>query len=267
MDQNSTAEADQRDQAEPKWRPVGAIDRRVAGVLVEKAKTTPDAYPMSLNAICNACNQKSNRFPLMTLEADNVEQSLERLREAGAVGIIEGYGRVPKFRHYLYEWLGVDKVELAVMAELLLRGAQTIGELRARASRMEPVADLAALQPILVSLKSRGLVIPLTPEGRGHVVTHGLYTPGELEKLQAEYAGRGGKRPAPVPAQPTEEMPPPPAAKPATTIETEIIKAIRHDMDKLHTEVTQLRNDMADILSEQQRIGGEVRGLKDSLGE
>ncbi len=275
MDQNATPGADQ---AKPKWQPIGAIDRRVAGALAEKAKTTPDAYPMSLNAICNACNQKSNRFPLMSLDADDVEQSLERLREAGAVGIIEGYGRVAKFRHYLYEWLGVDKVELAVMAELLLRGAQTVGELRARASRMEPIADLAALQPILAALKSRGLVIPLTPEGRGHVVTHGLYTPAELEKLRAEYAGRSGGKPVsappppaaeatPPPPQPVAETPSAPTAKPAATVETEIIKAIRKDMEQLLTEVTQLRSEIANMLSEQERIGGELRGLKDSLGE
>ena len=69
----------------------------------------------------------------MQLEPDEVEESLDRLRELGAVGLVEGYGRVEKYRHYLYEWLGVDKVELAVMTELLLRGDQTVGELRGRA--------------------------------------------------------------------------------------------------------------------------------------
>ena len=176
---------------QPHWQPLGAIDRRVLGVLAEKAKTTPDIYPMSLNAICTGCNQKSNRAPLMQLEPDEVEESLDRLRESGAVGLVEGYGRVAKYRHYLYEWLGVDKVELAVMTELLLRGDQTVGELRGRASRMEPIADLAALRPVLDSLKARGLVVALTPDGRGHVVTHALYRPRELEVLKARYQGMG----------------------------------------------------------------------------
>ena len=115
----------------PRWQPLGALDRRVLGVLAEKAKTTPDAYPMSLNGIATGCNQKSNRDPLMQLEPDDVAEALERLRQMGAVGMVEGYGRVTKYRHYLYDWLGVEKIELSVMTELLLRGAQTEGELRA----------------------------------------------------------------------------------------------------------------------------------------
>ena len=155
---------------QPAWQPLGAIDRRVLGVLAEKAKTTPDGYPMSLNAICTGCNQKSNRDPVMQLELDDVQESLDRLRQLGAVGMVEGYGRVTKYRHYLYEWLGVEKIELSVMTELLLRGAQTEGELRGRASRMDAIPDLAGLRALLASLKAKKLVIPLTPEGRGHVV-------------------------------------------------------------------------------------------------
>lgn len=173
---------------QPRWQPIAATDRRVIGVLVEKAKTTPDAYPMSISALRSGCNQKNNRFPLMELEQEDIEESLERLRAVGAVTEVQGGGRVARYRHHLYEWLGVDKVELAVMAELLLRGAQTEGELRGRAARMEPIADLSALRPVLTSLKAKGLVIPLTPEGRGHVVTHALYEERELEKLRREFA-------------------------------------------------------------------------------
>ncbi len=116
----------------PAWHPLQALDRRVLGVLVEKAKTTPEAYPLSLNALRTGCNQKSNRYPLMEVEPEDVEESLERLRGLGAVAEVQGGGRVARFRHCLYDWLGVDKAELAVMAELLLRGAQTDGELRGR---------------------------------------------------------------------------------------------------------------------------------------
>ncbi|OHB81935.1 MAG: hypothetical protein A2W31_01505, partial [Planctomycetes bacterium RBG_16_64_10] len=172
----------------PRWRPLAPVDRRVAGVLMEKAKTTPDQYPMTLNALRAGANQKSNRDPIMQLELADVEDSLERLRQLGAVIEVQGSGRVARFRHLMYEWLGVEKVELAVMAELLLRGAQTIGELRGRSARMAPIANLDALRPHLDSLKARGLIEYLTPEGRGSIVTHALYEADEWEPLRARYA-------------------------------------------------------------------------------
>ena len=177
------------------WQPISARDRRVLGVLVEKAKTTPDVYPMSINAIRTGANQKNNRHPLMELENDDVEQSLERLRGLKAVSEVQGDSRVPRYRHLLYDWLGVDKLELAVMAELLLRGAQTEGDLRAHAARMEPIPDLETLHTVVAALKAKGLMLGLTPSGRGHVVTHALYQEQELEKLRAEYRGRGDEAP------------------------------------------------------------------------
>ena len=171
-------------QTSPRWQPICAIDRRVLGVLAEKAKTTPDIYPMSLNAICTGCNQKSNRDPVMQLEPADVESRSTGCANSGAVGIIEGYGRVAKYRHYLYEWLGVEKIELSVMTELLLRGDQTVGELRGRASPMDTIPDLATLKSILDALKSKGLAVSLTPEGPGQAVSHALYKPRELEALK-----------------------------------------------------------------------------------
>jgi uncharacterized protein YceH (UPF0502 family) len=106
----------------------------------------------------------------------------------GAVTEIQGSGRVPKYRHNMYQWLGVDKVELAVMAELLLRGQQTLGELRGRANRMEGIADMAALKPVLDQLIAKRLVVELTPVGRGQIVTHNLYSERELEKVRDSVA-------------------------------------------------------------------------------
>jgi uncharacterized protein YceH (UPF0502 family) len=173
------------EESRPQWQPLNSRQRRVVGVLIEKAKTTPDAYPLTLNALTNGCNQKSNRSPQMNLTPGDVEQTVDELREVGAVLEVQGSGRVPKYRHQMYEWLGVDKVELAVMAELLLRGEQTVGELRSRASRMEPIAGLAELKPLLDSLMEKKLVISLTNEGRGQIVTHGLYKDRELEALKS----------------------------------------------------------------------------------
>ena len=177
------------------WKPLTAIQRRVAGVLVEKAKTTPEQYPLSLNALTNGCNQKSNRDPQMNLVADQIEPALEQLREMGAVVEVQSGGRVPKYKHCLYEWLGVDKAEMAVMAELMLRGEQTVGELRGRAARMEPIADVNALLPILRSLIDKGLLIELTPEGRGQVVAHALYHEKEMAVLRERYRDAQHARP------------------------------------------------------------------------
>ena len=157
--------------APPKWTQLEALERRVLGVLIEKAKTTPDVYPLTLKGLVTGSNQKSNRYPQMEVDEDRVADALEELRKVGAVAIIQGDGRVEKYRHLAYEWLGVDKVEMAVMAELLLRGAQTIGELRGRAARMEPIKGLDELGPILQSLQAKSLIVYLTPPGRGAVIT------------------------------------------------------------------------------------------------
>jgi hypothetical protein len=259
-----------------RWQPLGAIDRRVLGVLAEKAKTTPDIYPLSLNAICTGCNQKSNRAPWMQLEPSDVEESLDRLRALGAVGLIEGYGRVAKYRHYLYEWLGVEKVELAVMTELLLRGDQTTGELRTRAARMESIADLAALRPVVDSLKAKGLVVSLTPEGRGHVVTHALYQPRELEALRAKYQGGGvadmarEEEPATVApaavARPAALGAAPTATRSAGGSDGGSAAAMRQDLAELRAQIGQLRGDLDELREGQHRLADEVRTLRDALG-
>src|SRR5262245_32614611 len=139
----------------PTWKPLSAEQRRVLGVLIEKAKTTPAGYPMTVNAVVLGCNQKNNREPLMSLDAFTVERVLEELRVLGAATEVPEATRAAKFRHRAYEWLGVERAELAVMAELLLRGAQTLGELRTRASRMEAIADLPALKPVVDALMKR----------------------------------------------------------------------------------------------------------------
>jgi uncharacterized protein len=262
----------QGDSGQRRWQPIGAIDRRVLGVLAEKAKTTPDIYPMSLNAICTGSNQKNNRSPLMQLEPSQVEESLDRLREMGAVGLVEGYGRVQKYRHYLYEWLGVDKVELAVMAELLLRGDQTVGELRVRASRMEPIADLAALQNVLHSLRTKGLVQSLTSEGRGHVVTHALYKPREIETLKAKYAAGGAAVSGEEETFESASVPPmhvrvPVASAPsASRAEGIDAEAIRRELSTLRQQVAQFQEELAEVRDAQSRTADELRSLKDSLG-
>jgi hypothetical protein len=182
---------------EKKWCLLNRFQRRVLGVLAEKAKTTPDGYPMTVAGITTGANQKSNRSPQMSLTAEQVENALTELRGFGAVTEVFGSGRVPKYRHHFYEWLGVRGAEAAVMIELMLRGEQTVGELRGRAARFdESIVDVAALKPVLEALIAKKLAIYLTPEGRGQMVTHHLYHPQELDSIKAAIAR--GEYAAPV---------------------------------------------------------------------
>lgn len=170
------------------WPILDMRERRVLGVLIEKAKTTPDTYPLSLNSLTTGCNQKSNRDPLLNLSDMEVEDTLVRCQKKGLAIKITG-GRVVRWKHNLYEAWHVDKVDLAVLGELLLRGPQTEGELRSRASRMEPLDDLDALRKALRPLVERKLVVYLTPEERrGAMLTHGFHDPHELERLRSRQA-------------------------------------------------------------------------------
>lgn len=179
--------------------PLSANARRVLGVLVEKAKTTPDNYPLSAAAIISGCNQKSNRSPQMDLDEDDVLLALDELREAGAAREIQGSGRVTKYRHAAYDWLELDNPQAAVITELLLRGPQTIGELRTRASRMYSMPDLDAVKTVLESLVEKELVEPLTPPGRGQSFAHKLYTPQERQYLEARLEKQSAGKSSAIP--------------------------------------------------------------------
>lgn len=238
-------------QPAPQWKPIQAAQRRILGVLGEKAKTTPDQYPLTLNALTNGCNQKSNRSPQMNLEPIQVEDALEKLRAIAAVSEVQGSGRVAKFRHHIYAWLGVDKAESAVMIELLLRGAQTVGELRGRAARMEPIADAAALRPILRALIDRGLVIALTPESRGQIVTHALYLDQEMDKLRNEVRAHADSAMADASPSSTSTLPEPTptSAPPAATssASTSQLEDLGREVQELRSEVAKLRSEIEDI--------------------
>lgn len=232
------------DQA-PKWQVLDRTERRIVGVLVEKAKTTPDNYPLTLNSLLNGANQKSNRSPQMQLDEEHVFDALERLRKIGAVAEVQGDSRAAKFRHLLYDWLGVDKTELAVMAELLLRGAQTLGELRGRAARMEKIPGISDLRPIVDSLCQKGLIVYLTPPGRGCVVTHALYQEHELEKIRAEYGNAVINPPAPACSQAaiSEAQQAPPER------DSSEIEVLREEIAELRTIVYQLRDQLVSVRS------------------
>lgn len=132
------------------------IEIRVLGALIEKDMTTPDYYPMSLNALVNACNQKTNREPVTDFDDSSVMAALQGLREQHmAVFVHESGSRVEKYRHRLGESFNFTRGELAVMALLMLRGPQTVAELRERAARLHTFEDSASVEHTLHRLKER----------------------------------------------------------------------------------------------------------------
>jgi len=133
-----------------------AIEARVLGALIEKELTTPDYYPLSLNALVNACNQINNREPVMTLGEAEVSRALDQLRDKRlAVVITGGDSRVLKFAHKTREILELSRPEVSLLCLLLLRGPQTVGELRGRSGRLHEFADLADAQAVLGRLAHR----------------------------------------------------------------------------------------------------------------
>jgi hypothetical protein len=139
---------------------LSSLEARVIGCLIEKQFTTPDQYPLSLNALVNACNQKSNREPVMVLDEATVQGTLDGLARRHFVIEKSGFGsRVPKYQHRLcnteFGPLKLTPQELAIVCELLVRGPQTAGELRTRASRMAPFAEAADVESVLESLRTR----------------------------------------------------------------------------------------------------------------
>jgi uncharacterized protein YceH (UPF0502 family) len=132
------------------------IETRVLGALLEKDITTPDYYPLSLNALVNACNQKNNRDPIMNLEEGAVRDALNGLHDQGLASPLSGAdSRVTKYEHRLQETFNVSRGETAVLCVLLLRGPQTPGELRGRTERMHRFEDLDAVQSSLQKLMQR----------------------------------------------------------------------------------------------------------------
>ncbi len=235
------------------WPVLAMIERRILGVIVEKAKTTPEAYPLTLNATVTGCNQKSNRDPIMNLDDEDIEESLIELQKKGLSIRVSG-GRVDRWKHNLYEAWSVGKVDLAILAELLLRGPQTEGELRSRVNRMEPIEDLDKLKSLLKPLVDRRLVLFLGPEGRrGSLITHGFHAPKELEVLRQRGSVEDSS-PAPVAA-----------ATPRST-SNEQVAALEAGLTQARDEIGYLRSQVQQMHESLQTVRQQLQALKESLG-
>lgn len=174
---------------------------RVLGVLIEKALTTPQQYPLSLNSLTVGCNQKNCRSPLTSFDEDRVFDAVESLRTKGLVreAMLSG-SRVAKFRHIARETLSVETPALVVLAELMLRGPQSAGELRGNANRMHPIESLDALHAILASLmKSDPPMVRELPGGHARryaqLICPDLHSLEEPAGAPAEHSHRGESGP------------------------------------------------------------------------
>jgi hypothetical protein len=155
-----------------------AIEIRVLGCLIEKERTTPDVYPLTLNGLRGACNQSTNREPVVAYEEREIHDALRRLSQRGWARLTSGPGsRAVKYRHLLGAALGVDDAEVALLAVLMLRGAQTPGELKQRTERLHPFAGLADVEEALERLVGRELVTRLARQ------------PGQKEERYAQVLG------------------------------------------------------------------------------
>jgi uncharacterized protein YceH (UPF0502 family) len=140
-----------------------AIEVRILGSLIEKEATTPDNYPLSLNALTNACNQTSNRDPIMEVTEDAVRWAINNLRQQSLVRAQQGIGsRVMKYHHLLTERLSLDAASLAVLCALMLRGPQTTGEIKGRTHRLTEFANLSDVETTLSELVTQGFVVELS---------------------------------------------------------------------------------------------------------
>jgi hypothetical protein len=196
---------------------LSSTETRVLGCLLEKQRTTPDAYPLSLNALRLACNQSTNRDPVVDYDDAVIRDALHRLERRGYTRLASGAGsRAPKYRHLLADALPMREDEQAVMCVLMLRGAQTPGELKQRTERMHAFGDLAAVHETLDRLIGRGLIARLERrpghkeeryaqllqgEGGGEQpASHEQRTPAPAGEPRGEYGRTEERQTAPVPA-------------------------------------------------------------------
>lgn len=224
-----------------------AVEIRVVGCLVEKQRTTPDAYPLSLNSLRLACNQSTNRDPVVDYDEQTVSDALRQTALRGWTRLTSGAGsRARKYRHLLPEALGVDDSELAVLAVLMLRGAQTPGELKQRTERYSGgFADLAAVQEVLERLIERG-----------YVVRHAR-RPGQKEDRYEQVLGGGeaeGEAAVPAPPPPGEQSD---GDEEFVTVAEDPTPAQAADevarLDRLESELLELK--------------GEIARLREALGD
>jgi uncharacterized protein len=210
---------------------LNSVEVRVLGSLVEKEITTPEYYPLSLNALVNACNQKNNRDPVMQLDEDAVRQALHRLEDLGWAGAARGAdSRVAKYEHRLQEAFNFTRGEIAIIDVLFLRGPQTLGELRSRTERMYRFEELNDVQTVLDRLMQRDpplvKTLPRQAGAKEPRTTHLLSGDVELP----------------------ETAPRPTVSSPAHPEESERVLKLEEEVAALKEQVAELRSQVEKLL-------------------
>lgn len=218
-----------------------AVEMRVLGCLIEKQRTTPDVYPLSLNSLRLACNQSTNRDPVVDYDEQTVVEALRRLALRGWTRLASAGGRARKYRHLLADAFGLDDAEVSLLAVLMLRGPQTPGELKQHGRRLHDFADLAAVQVALDRLVERGQVArherrPGQKEDRYEQLLGGLVAQAEPGSSEGDHVEQEASPPGGGESAPTAELTP--AEDRLTRLEREVAE--------LRSEMAALRADLGD---------------------
>lgn len=228
-----------------------AVELRILGCLIEKQRTTPDAYPLSLNALRLACNQSTNRDPVVAYDEAMIRDGLHRLYRRRWTRLA-GAGRAAKYRHLLDEALGLQPDELALLAVLLLRGAQTPGELNQRVARLHPFAGIEAVQATLERLIGRELVerLPRRPGQKEERYIQRLGSSERAGETAVESGTPAVQKSTAVPAAPAPEASPVESGTPAVQRSTAVpgpdsrVEALEREVAELREQLRQLREDL-----------------------
>lgn len=212
---------------------LNAVEVRILGCLLEKQRTTPDTYPLTLNALRLACNQSTNRDPVVDYDEDQIHETLQRMHRRELTRAASGHGsRSSKYRHLVPETLGLTDPEQAVICVLLLRGDQTPGELKTRTERLHPFADLEAIDATLDGLIEKGFVQRLERRPGEKQVRYRQLLGGEDSVTTEVIVQSSFDRDAPQPAE---------DAAPAGDL-AEAVAALRTQVESLTSQVAELRS-------------------------
>jgi hypothetical protein len=231
----------------PEVRELSSRQRRVLGVLIEKGLTTPEYYPLTLKAVMAGCNQKSNRSPVVDYDEDTIEESLDQLKELGLVGVLHpDSGRSLRYRHYVRKRYEFSEPQIAILAELLCRGRQTLGELRGRASRMVPIENLSLLRSELNDLLTRGYIQASgSLERRGVEVDHGFFRANENRGVMPGMPSEVASSPTPAVAPSAQRV----SVAVAPAMENAVVEALEHQISELRSQNQQLKDEVERLRS------------------
>lgn len=252
------------DPQEPDLPPITALSaaqRRVLGTMIEKALTVPESYPLTLKALTAGCNQKSSRHPVTNYDEADVEETIGTLRELGLAAVVHTEsGRTERYRHYMRRrFSALSEPQVAILGELLLRGRQSIGDLRGRASRMAPAGTLDSLDQLRAELEGLAAMKLLQSdapfERRGVEVDHNLYEPQEGQKLTMRTV---------FDDEPPAGNPSPAVAPTAVARAPAAPVAVPHD---LTGRVVALERSCADLQRENRELREEVEEVRRALDE